>query len=65
MMNRLEHNLKILKELEQFFIKNPDQRFIQGLWNTNIINSNDDMVIIDKYSEESEKTFNKLLKLLE
>jgi hypothetical protein len=58
---RLENNLEILKQLETFFVKNPDQRFVQGLWNCDIIDSNDDMVIKDRYSEESYKTLNKII----
>jgi hypothetical protein len=58
---RLENNLEILKQLETFFVKNPDLRFIQGLWNCDIIDSNDNMVIKDRYSEESCKTLNKII----
>lgn len=58
--NRLESNLKILKKLEEYFLENPQIRFFQGLWNVGIVSANG-VVIMDKYSEESDKTFNKLM----
>lgn len=59
-MNRLEYNLKILKQLELFFIDNPDIRFFQSLWITKIIKANGNNNIVDNFAEESKKTFDNL-----
>lgn len=61
---RLENNLKILSKLEEFFINNPHIRFFQGLWILGIIEYNkneDNLIIFDKFSEESEKTYSNIL----
>ena len=60
---RYENNVKILKYIAKYIDNNPQQRFIQILWNLGIINRNeyDSMNIEDKYYEESEITLKKLL----
>lgn len=71
-MKELETNLKILKELGNFFRRNPDVRFIQGLWALNIFESATKEEILkiekekcghvckDKFYEESASTLEKL-----
>ena len=56
---RLDYNLEILKKLESYFIKNSDIRFFQGLWHMEIIEAKDGK-IVDKFSQESKKTFDNL-----
>lgn len=60
---RYENNIKILKHIAKYIDNNPQQRFIQILWNLGIINriEYDSMNIEDKYYEESEITLKKLL----
>ena len=60
---RYENNVKILKYIAKYIDNNPQQRFIQILWNLGIINRNeyDSINIEDKYYEESEITLKKLL----
>lgn len=60
--NRQKYNLEIIKELEAYFIKNKDLRFIQGLWGLGIINRNKEFIIEDKFYEESHDTLKKLKK---
>lgn len=59
---RLEYNLKIVDKLKQFFEQNLHQRFFQGLFNLGIVEYSKPYSgqILDKFSEESKKTFNKL-----
>ncbi len=69
-MNRQSSNYAIVAKLLDYFEKNPQIRFHQGLWNLNIIER--DMPvriapgqselgrIIDKYNEESTETLKKL-----
>jgi hypothetical protein len=62
--NRLEYNLKILSKMEKFFIDNPHIRFFQGLWILGIIEYNkneDNLIIFDKFSEESKKIYSNIL----
>ena len=60
---RYENNVKILKYIAKYIDNNPQQRFIQILWNLGIINriEYDSINIEDKYYEESEITLKKLL----
>lgn len=60
--NRLENNRKILKEICEYIEQNPDIRFIQALWNLNIINRDVKGDIVDRYYEEPEKTLLRLRK---
>lgn len=61
-VTRYENNVKILKHIAKYIDNNPQQRFIQILWNLGIINRNEyDLSIEDKYCEESEITLKKLL----
>lgn len=71
-MTRQEANLQIIEELKKYFEKEEtkDIRFCQGLFNlsinefTKVINRVDNPItlpfLIDKYSEESTKTLDKL-----
>ena len=56
---RLEYNLEILKQLESYFIQNNDMRFFQGLWHVGIVEANG-YNILDKFSQESKKTLERL-----
>lgn len=63
--SRLHDNKIICSQVLEFLEKNPHQRFMQALWNLNIINGkwNDIMEkydIDDKYNEESSVTKDKL-----
>lgn len=73
MENRLHTNLEICRNLMEFFSKNQDIRFFQGLQILGlqkaekvIFNKNDsdrefeEMIIMDNFHEESVKTLNKL-----
>ena len=56
-MTRQQANLKILSILTDYFTKNPDVRFIQGLWNLGIICWNDTSdCILDLFHQESVDT---------
>lgn len=53
-MTRYEYNKKILDIIKQEIEKNKDLRFIQLLWNLNIVDHE------DRFYEESKETFDKL-----
>lgn len=55
-MSRQQNNLEILKILNKVILQNPDMRFIQLLWATNIINIDSNNLIEDRFYEESDKT---------
>ncbi|MBR5598403.1 MAG: hypothetical protein IKW39_00015 [Alphaproteobacteria bacterium] len=59
-MTRYEANKKILEILLKYIENNPEQRFIQILWNLDLINIGNSELIEDRYNEESETTLNKL-----
>ena len=59
-MTRYEANKKILEILSKYIENNPEQRFIQILWNLELINIYNSELIEDRYNEESETTLNKL-----
>ena len=60
MNKRQEYNLKILKILQDKILNEPNIRFIQHLWNLQIIDRDDRMVIIDRFYEEPEDTFKRI-----
>lgn len=49
---RQKANKDIVKLINQYIDKYPEQRFIQILWNLGIIQQNKDGEILDKYCEE-------------
>lgn len=62
---RFHANLEICRKLMEFFSKNQDIRFFQGLQILKLQNAeadfeNNRMIIKDNFSEESLKTLNKL-----
>ena len=61
-------NLQILILLKDYFEKNPDKRFIQGLWETKIFEKQKDAYGLEfmpeKYYEDSELTLSKLHKVI-
>ena len=57
MSNRQKYNLKILNELQDYFIKYPDIRFNQALINLKLMEDNKNL-----FNVESEKTYNELNK---
>ena len=59
-MTRYEANKKILEILSKYIENNPEQRFIQILWNLDLINIGNSELVEDRYNEESETTLNKL-----
>ena len=59
-MTRYEANKKILEILSKYIENNPEQQFIQILWNLELINIYNSELIEDRYNEESETTLNKL-----
>ena len=59
-MTRYEANKKILEILLKYIENNPEQRFIQILWNLKLLNIYNSELIEDRYNEESETTLNKL-----
>lgn len=68
-MTRLEANLEILFKLRQFFVSNPDMRFMQSLQalklqkifiDTDIYGNIEKQYIEDNFLEESIKTLEKL-----
>ena len=56
--NRKVKNLRILASLTDYFIENPNIRFIQGLYNLGIISE------IYSYNEEPKITLEKLEKII-
>ncbi len=56
---RQKYNLEILEQLKQFVQGNLDQRFIQALWNLNIVDGE------DRYNEEPQITLKKVKSALE
>ena len=65
MINRLENNLKILEKLKVIVENNPELRFHQLLFNSGINEfenrTYEGLTLKDKYSEESQKTLEKLI----
>ena len=59
-MTRYDANKKILEILSKYIENNPEQRFIQILWNLKLLNIYNSELIEDRYNEESETTLNKL-----
>lgn len=59
-----EDNLKILEKLKEYFEQHPEIRFIQGLWNVNIIQRDKDSQIMDAFYESSKITLTNLEKSL-
>ena len=62
---RFHANLEICRKLMEFFSKNQDIRFFQGLQILGLLNAemdfeNDRMIIKNNFSEESLTTLNKL-----
>lgn len=66
-MSRKEDNEKLLKILKDYLEANPDIRFIQALWNLNIIDKQtidacgfEYSFIIDRFSEEPNETLERI-----
>lgn len=59
-VNRIIYNRAILHKLQDCIEKYPDMRFIQLLWDLNIIRKNPKKEIEDNYYEESEVTWSKV-----
>lgn len=63
-MNRQEANKKILEIVTSAVENNPDLRFIQILWNLNIIDSkkfrDEKIIVIDRFYEEPEETLKRI-----
>lgn len=66
-MNRKEGNEKLLQLLKDYLEANPDIRFIQALWNLNIIddkiiegNGHDIVVLVDRFYEEPDETLKRI-----
>lgn len=64
---RQKYNLEIVEKLKDFFEKNPDLRFFQGLVALNIVEFETidkgykiEHKIIDKFHEESKVTYKKV-----
>ena len=66
MIERQRYNFYIINELMNYLIAHPDIRFIQALWNTNIIDriENSNNVIRDRFFEESDKTLERMRKVI-
>lgn len=64
-MTRYEANKKILEILSKYIENNTEQRFIQILWNLDLITIGNSGIIEDRYNEESEITLNKILNSIE
>lgn len=56
---RYPSNIQIIKEIIKYIKENKNQRFIQALWNLDIINTT------DRYSEESTITLKRIQHKLE
>lgn len=66
-MNRKEDNKKLLEILEEYLEAHPDIRFIQALWNLNIIDQQTidacgfvSSFIVDRFYEEPEDTLKRI-----
>ena len=62
--DRQVYNLKIVKKLEEYIEKNPQMRFIQALWALGIITRDGNLNIEDKFYEEPDETYKKVMKEL-
>jgi hypothetical protein len=60
--NRIDANMAILDRMVDYFKKNPDIRFFQGLWNLGAIEWKEDDTIEDQHYEESEVTLSNIEK---
>ena len=58
--NRYAYNKKIAKKLIEHIRTYPEQRFIQILWNLNLIDRSKDLEIRDRYHEEPWITFKRM-----
>ena len=56
---RQENNRKLIALISEYIDKHPEMRFIQALWALNIIDR-DENGIIDRFSEESDKTLKRI-----
>lgn len=67
-MTRLEYNKQLLKILKDYLETNPDIRFIQALWNLNIIDLRTvtlspelrHIEIVDRFYEEPDETLKRI-----
>lgn len=65
--DRIKYNNKILDIIKEYLCKHPDMRFIQALWALGIIDTmyrsiagHDVPIIIDRFSEEPNKTLERI-----
>lgn len=66
-IDRLESNKKLLELLEEYLNSNPDIRFIQALWNLDIIDRQvidacgfETSFIVDRFYEEPKETLKRI-----
>ena len=59
--NRNKFNLEIMHTLNGYLLKHPEIRFIQALWNLGLVTRDENLNIEDRFYEESEETYKKLL----
>lgn len=65
MKDRQSYNFKIINELMHYIMNHPEIRFIQALWNTDIVTrKKDSLEVEDKFYEESEETFYRMRKVI-
>ena len=64
-MTRYEANKKILEILSKYIENNPEQRFVQILWNLDLINIGNSELIEDRYNEDNSLYFNCLYNISE
>ena len=58
---RYYYNSNIVNKLSEFITKHPEMRFHQILWTLGIIDTDTDGTISDRFYEESEITWKKLI----
>lgn len=63
---RQRYNFYIMNELMNYLINNSDIRFIQALWNINIIDrvENSNNIIKDRFFEEPNETLKRIRKVM-
>lgn len=67
-LTRYKDNVQIIRKLAKYIDENPQERFIQALWNVGLINNlpqndiNNIPVIEDRYHEEPHTTLERMRK---
>lgn len=64
MESRRLNNLRIINELNSYALLHPELRFIQILWNLNVIDRDENLNIKDRFYEEPEETLKRVMETI-